>query len=125
MNQPSTNAKTPLGEPMSQESTSERTRDPLEWHLKYFLNLYVIGILVRGQEADNDRSIGGRVMGEYWKLNQPLKTQFLNQWFGFREVHKQEYFQKWKLGSRDEEEFQAYARDFATMVRTNGGYRPV
>lgn len=138
MDQPTANAKTPLGGPMSQDSASERSRDPLEWHLKYFLNLYVISMILCGQENDNyrsigcrvmgeyciDRSIRGRVMGECWKLNEPLRHQFLNQWFEFRDVHKRDYFQIWKQQTRNEEEYRAYARDFVTMVRTNGNYRP-
>ena len=38
-------SRTPLGEPIDQDSASFLARDPIMWHMQYWFSLYLIGVL--------------------------------------------------------------------------------
>lgn len=110
-------ATTPLGEPMDQASASERARDPLTWHLRYWLNLDIIAAL-----RDEDVVLTGiRIDMEHEKIADPMfQIQLRTAWRQFQIDHLRASMLRWIQKTLDDQEAQKYVRDLDRMLVDKG-----
>lgn len=113
MNPPPTAPKTPLGEPMDEFGASVRAQYPQRWHLKYWLNIYVIGTL-RLQDAG---AMEIRIRIENRKALENSTYLTLSAWSTFKRAHEAEFRTFWhpRLFA-DDEQYRAYVRDLDRML---------
>lgn len=104
---------------MTQEAAAIRTEDRYEWHLKYWLNLYVLGII---RHYDKE-VMAARIDRERYQniLNFAAGPEPVNIWLspeswnGFKNDNEAEYFRYWTAKTPEDEEYKAYVRDLERM----------
>lgn len=109
---------TPLGGLMDQVTALELIDDPLLWHLKYWLNLNIIGIM-RGED---EILLGLRIEIEQDKCPEPLiRLQIQHSWYHYLQDHKEACIRGWMamMGARGEEA-QPYHCDLDRMLVDKG-----
>lgn len=107
--------RTPLGEPMDQSSASYLVQSPLAWHLNYWLNLEIIGIL-RGEDP---MLMSLRVQWEQaTRLGEDIKTQLLEggAWAEYRRRDREEWEWFWAQMTLECEVTKPYLRDVDRML---------
>lgn len=110
-------SRTPLGEPMDQASILLRAEHPLEWHLRYWLNLNVVGT-IRGEDI---LLLCLRVRMEHDKIpDAAFKAQLQAEWRAFQNENKESYLRLWMQRTVRGEEAQPYHRDLDTMLQDKG-----
>lgn len=105
--------QTPLGEPIVDEcSASRKAEDPIEWHLKYWLNLSVIGI----KSGEDERLMGARIDWEHVNIaDEAFKKALRFRWFDFQTENEDRYILKWEH-VLEGANLDAYNRDLTRML---------
>lgn len=102
---------------MDPASTSERARDPLAWHLRYWHNLDIIAAL-----RDEDIVLTGiQIDMEQEKTADPaLRTQLRTAWRQFQTDHLEASMWHWTQKTLDDPDAQTYVRDLDRMLVDKG-----
>ena len=89
------------------------TRDPVEWHLQYWLNIEVVGLL-RGEDMI---LMAVRVQNEIRKIeNAQTRDAVDRAWDNFRRNNRQNYRMEWLRKSLASSDAQPYLRDIDRML---------
>lgn len=115
MDQVPQDARTPLGTPIDEASASFRAQDPHGWLLKYWLNLYSIGI----SRLEDAWLLAARIHREHITKMAPgmFKDQFQAEWGQFMVENSAEYYRTWTSKANiDLEEYMAYVVDLDRML---------
>ncbi|MCJ1463131.1 hypothetical protein MMC07_001736 [Pseudocyphellaria aurata] len=107
-------SRSPLGAPLSPASAALLARDPLAWHLQYWLDLGLIGNL-RGED---NLLMGVRIEIEYTRTLSPaLRAQFQTAWTQYQIDHRAERTRYWsRITLDDSDEARPYLGDLTTML---------
>lgn len=106
------NSRTPLGEPMNRSSAFILDRSPIAWHLQYWLNIGVLGIL-RGK---NGKIIALMIEIEQDKIpDGRLRNSLRNTWNQFWNDNKVVKARQWEARTMEDEEAQQFLRDIDRM----------
>lgn len=102
---------------MDQASASRRARDPLTWHLQYWLDLDIIALL----RNEDGILTGIRIDMEQEKIaDTALKNQLQNGRKQFQRDNLDAYMRHWHQKTLDDEEAQKYVRDLDRMLVDRG-----
>ncbi|MCJ1463130.1 hypothetical protein MMC07_001735 [Pseudocyphellaria aurata] len=114
--------RSPLGEPLNEQSARYLVQFPLMWHPIYWLNLDVIGIM-RGEDSDLMAVLIDMEMARV--PNERISTP---EWIWFQLNHRSACRENWELNGLDNDEGRAYLRDLdrilADKVRKAQEYIP-
>lgn len=104
---------------MTQDAAATRAEDRHQWHLKYWLNLYVLGIIHHHDEevmaARIDRERNQNIL-KFTADPDPNNIYISPEaWNTFKNDNEAEYFRYWKAKTPEYEEYQAYVRDLERM----------
>lgn len=109
--------QTPFGEPIvDEDSASQKAEDPVKWHLKYWLNLFVVGI----NRGEDDGLMNARIDWEHVNIaNEAFKKDLRFSWFDFQTENEDRYILEWEhiIGG---EKLHAYIRDLNRMLVNKG-----
>lgn len=97
---------------MTQHSASCQAQDPLTWHLRYWLNLLIIGSL-RGEDEE---LLTFRVEMEWMKLDSRLKDQLYSNWVEYKKKKLEASYWFWQEMTVESEEAKWYMSDIDTML---------
>lgn len=100
---------------MDEASASFRAQDPYGWLLKYWLNLYTVGI----SRLEDAWLLAARIHREHITKMAPgmFKDQFQAEWGQFMVDNSAEYYRTWaSKASVDPEEYMAYVVDLDRML---------
>lgn len=105
--------RTPLGEPIDQVSAANLAKDPLLWHLTYWLDLCTVGNL-RGED---EILLALRMEMEVDKmLDMELQSAIYDAWFRFFMDNSEESARNWIQRTLESDEAKPYLRDIDRML---------
>lgn len=118
--------RTLLGEPMSKAAISLREKDPLAWHLQYWLDILVIGMSCY---QGLGQILSTRINIEHGEIaDHSFRSRFREAFGKFQFENQTEYFRKWDPNTFEESsvkmaQFEAHVRDLQRMlkIQTKGG----
>lgn len=97
---------------MNQISASRESGNPLGWNLRYWLNIYVIGLI----EGKDDHLMAARIDWEHIKLAQtPFKNSLRSYWDKFRADNKDLHFKEWSRKAKDDD-YNLYLNDLNRLL---------
>lgn len=106
-------SQTPLGEPLDQVSAAALAKDPLAWHLRYWLDLCTVGNL-RGED---EILLALRMEIEVNKiLDMELHSAFYDAWFQYVMDNSEESARNWIQRTLESDEAKRYLRDIDRML---------
>ena len=109
--------KTPLGEPMDQESASILASDPVEWHLQYWLAIAIIAIM-RGEDPVLTVI---RIDIEVHKMaDTEIRTGIQRSWKKYRLENGEQCQRYFSAFPKPTEEVNQYLRDIDRMLVDKG-----
>lgn len=111
--QPSEALRSPLGQLLPPASTEFLARDPLGWHLMYWLNIWVVGI----RHYEDPVLLVLWIDMEQTKIpDQTLREELQNAWEEYLLANREESEQSWAQLTPDDPGIKAYLEDIDTMV---------
>lgn len=105
--------RTPLGEPMDRSQAFMRAELPLPWHLQYWSNIDVVGVL-RGEDE-----VFMKLMIEAEHENIPeewIKTALLRDWHRFQIRNNEPNRRRWVRRTLEDEQAKKLLRDIDRML---------
>ncbi|MCJ1425143.1 hypothetical protein MMC29_003031, partial [Sticta canariensis] len=106
-------SRTPLGEPMSLLAGFLLTTDPVSWHLQYWLNIEVVGVL-RGEDVT---LMAVRVENELRSIERAqIRDGVQRAWGDFHRNNTEKYLEEWLHRTLASEEAQPFLRDIDRML---------
>lgn len=102
---------------MDEASILLRAEDPLAWHLRYWLDLCMVGT-IRGGDI---LLLSLRIRMEHDKIaDAAFKTRLQGAWRGFQSDNKESCLRLWMRRTVLSQEAQPYLRDLDTMLQDKG-----
>lgn len=113
---------------MSEASASLRAEDPHGWHLKYWLDIYTVGLIrledTAGIIRDEDTLLlKARIDREHENstADESIKTRLRDEWGQFLIANQDDYLRQWEqIKTLKNEEWEAYFRDLDRMLADKG-----
>ncbi|MCJ1466206.1 hypothetical protein MMC07_004825 [Pseudocyphellaria aurata] len=105
--------RSPLGEPLNEESARFLVQFPLRWHPIYWLSLGIIGIKY-GEDATLMAILVDIEMARI--PNERVRNQVIQQWNQFKIDHRQKCLDYWDLEGLDNDEGRAFLRDLDRIL---------
>lgn len=114
MDSPTSIFRTPLGELfIDLDSFWHHEEDPLAWHLDYWLNIGVIGMVL----GEDPLLMNARIDMEHHKIrDRELRDQISNAWTAYTLANGYQYRTYWEGQTLEDDVGQAYLRDIARML---------
>lgn len=98
---------------MTQFSASVRAQYPKRWHMKYWLNIFLIGKI----RLQDKYLMLIRIEMENQKALHAGNTYIdLEEWLEFKVNNKAEYLRYWEQRTLEDEDYQAYIHDLDRML---------
>lgn len=109
--------RSPLGAPLSRASASFLARDPLTWHLVYWLSIWVVGNL-RGED---ETLMAFRIEIEHYGiLDHEFQLQLLSAWDQYAIANRAPFTLHWMHLTAEGEAAKPFLRDIDRMLINKG-----
>lgn len=118
--QPSEAHRSPLGQLLPPASAEFLARDPLGWHLMYWLNIWVVGI----RHYEDAELLVLWIEMEQAKIpDQRLRKELQNNWEEYLITNREESERSWAQLTSEDPGIKAYLEDIDTMLADKGKMR--